>query len=86
VAGQAGRVIWRTTTAALGKKAPSRDHDALALKHTAAEGWGVLDAYAITRPLVAMQNRPLWDPRHFQALVYRELNLYLLNMICEQED
>ena len=44
-----------------------RDHDKLALQHTMAAGWGVLDAWAITSPLVQLPRvvRPLWDPRHF---------------------
>ncbi|KAI7840403.1 hypothetical protein COHA_005834 [Chlorella ohadii] len=84
VAAQQGRAIWRTTTASLGKNAAGRDHDKLALAHTTAAGWGVLDAWAITSPLLQLPPivRPLWDPRHFTAVVYRELNQYLLNMIC----
>lgn len=46
---------------------PCRDHDKLALAHTTAAGWGVLDAWAITSPLLQLPPivRPLWDPRHF---------------------
>lgn len=28
----------------------------------------MLDAYTITRPLMQMQNQPLWDARHFQGV------------------
>lgn len=48
---------------------PCRDHDTLALQHTAAAGWGLFDAWAITRPLLRLPKamRPLWDGRHFQG-------------------
>ena len=42
-----------------------RDTDALAVQHAAAAGWGLLDAFAITRPLLDMPEPPLWDGRHF---------------------
>lgn len=44
-----------------------RDTDAAAVAATAAAGWGVWDAYALTLPLVNLPKaqRPLWDGRHF---------------------
>ncbi|KAL4438729.1 hypothetical protein ABPG77_006333 [Micractinium sp. CCAP 211/92] len=86
VAPQGGRAIWRGTTANRGRKVPVQPgHDARAIQHTQAAGWDLLDAYNITRPLLSMKRRPMWDGRHFLAGVYREINLYLLNMICQDE-
>lgn len=82
VAAQGGRAIWKTTTGSKGKFPTQPGHDAMAIEHTQAAGWDLLDAFNITRPLTHMKPRPMWDGRHFKALVYRELNLYLLNMIC----
>ncbi len=50
--------------------------------------WTVLDAYALTRPLMALHNLghgrpPLWDDLHFSAGIYQEISQYLLNMVCE---
>ncbi|KAL4440174.1 hypothetical protein ABPG75_003175 [Micractinium tetrahymenae] len=86
VAPQGGRAIWRGTTANRGRKVPVHPgHDAMAIEHTRAAGWDLLDAYNITQPLLAMKRRPMWDGRHFLAVVYEEINLYLLNMICPDE-
>jgi hypothetical protein len=86
VAGQQGRVFWKTTTAARPSALVKthRDHDATALEAARLFGWGVYDAYAITRPLVNLPRPPMWDTVHFEAGVYRELNLFLLNMICSE--
>lgn len=37
----------------------------MAIEHTRAAGWDLLDAYNITRPLLGMKRRPMWDGRHF---------------------
>ena len=45
--------------------AACRDHDAQALKAVLPAGWGVLDAYMLTRQLAAMREPPYWDNIHF---------------------
>lgn len=46
---------------------PPRDHDAAALAAAGRAGWGVYDAYALTRPLINLPRPPLWDSVHFEG-------------------
>ena len=41
------------------------DHDAQALQAVLPAGWGVVDAFTLTRPLAAMRQPPYWDNIHF---------------------
>eukprot|EP00887_Chlorella_sp_A99_P008237 scaffold12.g8237.t1 len=84
-----GLPLWRTTAAGRHPaEHPAVDaaYDGQALAHTAVAGWGVLDAFALTEPLRALEARgtaDAWsDNWHFRGFVYRELNLYLLNILC----
>ena len=61
--------LYRPLTAAAACPAAAvaacRDHDAQALKAVLPAGWGVLDAYMLTRQLAAMREPPYWDNIHF---------------------
>ena len=89
VAPRRGMALWKTTAAgrnATEHPAVDDQYDGQALRHVRSAGWGVLDAYAMTAPLRRLDSEDVadvWtDNWHFRGFVYRELNLYLLNIVC----
>lgn len=81
VAPQGGTCIWKTTTASKDGHVPHA-MDANVLARTTAHGFAVMDAWAATSGLLALDPPAYWDHNHFVGFVYTELNHFLLNMLC----
>lgn len=72
-------LFWKTTTRTNSTK---QVDDSRAVKWAVASGWRIFDVGTLTAPATKLEKFPGWDPKHFHAFVYRELNIFLLNLIC----
>ena len=72
-----GSALWKTTTQKRDYNMTTRDEKATVAALEA--GWGILDAYALTKNLPP---EAYWDTLHFNAYVYRELNMVMLNLVA----
>ena len=81
--GSDGQLLWRTTTLPNELRArANRTLDAPMVAWADTHGWQLLDAWQLTEPLATLAPSPYLDKVHFRGYVYRELNTYLLNMLC----
>jgi hypothetical protein len=78
------RAIWKTTTAQKGGgEAEPGAWQAQKAVFSNSSTWSVLDAYGVTDQ--SGVRRAYWDRWHVLPFVYEELNVAMLNMMCDEE-
>ena len=80
------RVIWRTTGPAQGMKEPNvgRHQSERAVFGDDPRGiWEQLDVFEMTRKEII--GRAYWDGLHFLPFVFEEINVWMLNMLCDEQ-
>ena len=79
----ATRLMWRTTNPMAGAVdviAGSHEDELLAFRNSSI--WETIDVFTMTAQKPGV-TRSYWDPRHFLPFVYEEINVWLLNLLCD---
>jgi hypothetical protein len=76
-----GRVIWKTTTAP--RSGVALDDESF-IQMVSGNGIDIFDAFALTAATTdaSARHAAFWDEYHYHPIVYRELNIALLDMLC----